>query len=70
MKKKKCVIEKDDAMIVSKVCAQQGVGTKCRTQGSAVCITCMEYQQMISIDQQWLKFVKDFEKRNNMAEDR
>ncbi len=68
MTKKKSVIEKDDEIIVSKVCAKQGVCTKCRTGGSAVCITCTEYQQMISIDQRWLKFVKDFKKRNNIVE--
>jgi len=58
MTKKKSIIEKDDEIIVSKVCAKQGVCTKCRTRGSAVCLTCTEYQQMIQYDEKFIEMMK------------
>jgi len=58
MTKKKSIIEKNDEIIVSRVCAKQGVCTKCRTRGSAVCLTCTEYQQMIQCDEKFIELWK------------
>jgi hypothetical protein len=67
--KKKNIIEKDDEMIVSKVCAKQGVCAKCRTSGSAVCLTCTEYQQMIQYDERYLKMRKLIKKMEFIEKD-
>lgn len=59
MKKGKTIIKKeDDEIIVSRVCAKQGVCTKCRTLGSAVCLTCTEYQQMVKYNEGFIKLRK------------
>lgn len=62
MAKKKSVIEKGNTIIVSKVCAKQGICTKCRTRGSAVCLTCAEYQQIIKYDEKFMEMMEFLDK--------